>query len=372
MKVLQALPSLESGGVEKGVLEVGRFLVEQGHESLVLSAGGGMVSQLEQEGSRHIQLDIGRKSPFTFRHVWTLRRLLRRERPDILHLRSRMPAWVFWVAWKGLPADIRPRLVTTVHGLYSVSAYSAVMCKGERVIAVSRTVQNYIHSHYPETDPAKVRLIYRGIEPEEFPRGYQPAPQWKQSWFEQFPQLESGFVLTLPGRLTRLKGHLDFINLIQDLRRLELDVKGVIVGGIDPKRQDYARELQQAVIDKGLQEQVVFTGARRDIRDIYAVSDLVLSLSTQPESFGRTVAEALSLGRPVVGYDHGGVGEILQCVFPEGRVPLCDHEQLLSVVSQQLKQPATVQDMPFLKQMMLEQTLSCYLELSSQAEGEKV
>ena len=370
MKVLQVLPALEGGGVEKGTLEIARYLAEQGHESIVLSAGGTMVRQLVQEGSRHICLDIGRKSPFTFRHVWALRRLLRRERPDILHLRSRMPAWVCWLAWRGLPTDSKPRLVTTVHGLYSVSGYSGVMCKGERVSAVSRTVQSYILDNYPKTDPAKLRVIYRGVDPSEFPRGYVPSQRWKDRWREQFPQLKRGAVLTLPGRLTRLKGHHDFIDLIATLCKQGLDVKGLIVGGIDPKRQEYAQELRRKVADLGLSDVVLFTGSRRDIRDIYAISDLVLSLSTQPESFGRTVAEALALGCPVVGYDHGGVGEILRRVSPPGQVPLSDHDRLIEVVTRLLDQSVPVSDMPFLKQTMLEQTLSCYLELSSQSEGE--
>jgi glycosyltransferase involved in cell wall biosynthesis len=365
VKVLQVVPALEGGGVEKGTLEVARYLVEQGHQSLVLSAGGGMVEQLEREGSRHLQLDIGRKSPFTLRHLWALRRLLRRERPAILHLRSRMPAWVCWLAWRGLPAEARPRLVTTVHGLYSVSGYSGVMCKGERVIAVSQTVRRYLSDHYPKVDPARIRLIYRGIDPNEFPRGYQPSEQWQARWWAQFPQLRGATVLTLPGRLTRLKGHHDFIELIRALRARGLEVKGVIVGGVDPKRREYAQALRQKVAALGLSDTVLFTGARTDMREIYAASSLVLSLSTQPESFGRTVAEALSLGRPVVGYDHGGVGEILHSVFPQGRVPLSDRRRLVEVVARLLQAPGPIGPVPFLKQTMLEQTLACYLELSS-------
>jgi glycosyltransferase involved in cell wall biosynthesis len=368
---MQVLPALESGGVEKGTLELANYLVELGHESLVLSAGGSMVELLEQGGSRHICLDIGGKSPLTFRHIWALRRLLHYERPDILHLRSRMPAWVCWLAWLSLPVDQRPRLVTTVHGLYSVSGYSGVMCKGERVIAVSGTAQRYILNNYPKTDPSKIRVIYRGVDPHEFPRGYKPSQVWRDGWREQFPQLQSGAVLTLPGRLTRLKGHHDFINLIATLCKQGMDVKGLIVGGVDPKRKEYAQELKCRVADLGLRDVVLFTGSRRDIRDIYAVSDLVLSLSTQPESFGRTVAEALSLGRPVVGYAHGGVGEILQKVFPAGQVPLSDSKALIEVVTRLLKQSVPVRDMPFLKRSMLEQTLSCYLELIRQPEGKR-
>ncbi len=365
MKVMQVLPALNGGGVEKGTLEVARYLVELGHESIVLSAGGSMVPKLVQEGSRHLTLDIGRKSLFTFRHIWQLRKILRQEKLDILHLRSRMPAWVCWLAWRGLPEHARPRLVTTVHGLYSVSGYSAIMCRGERVIAVSNTVFDYIHTRYPSTDMSRIRVIYRGIEPEEFPRGYQPTELWLKQWYAQYPQLAGKIILTIPGRLTRLKGHHDFINLVAALISRGYDVKGLIVGGEDPKRREYAQELQMRVDELGLASDVIFTGVRVDIRDVYAVSDIVFSLSTQPESFGRTVAEALSLGRPVVGYDHGGVGEILKAVFPAGLVKVSDQVDLAEKVSVLLVNHPAVGEVPFLKKTMLEQTLSCYKELTN-------
>ena len=367
---MQVLPALSGGGVERGTLEVAQYLVQQGHESVVLSAGGALVEQLEREGSRHIELDIGRKSPFTFRLIWRVRDLLRREKPDILHLRSRMPAWVCRLAWSGLKPEERPHLVTTVHGLYSVGRYSGIMCRGERVIAVSDTVKAYIEQHYPQTDMRRVRVIFRGIDPAEFNRGYRPADTWLQAWRSQYPQLQGQRILTLPGRLTRLKGHHDFIDLIRELRVDNLPVHGLIVGGEDPKRQAYARELRERVRKEGLESAITFTGARSDIRDIYAVSDLVLSLSTKPESFGRTVAEALSLGTAVVGYAHGGVREILDTVFPAGRVPCRDRERLKAVVTDLLADPQVPGEMPFLQRSMLEQTLSCYREcLEGSADG---
>jgi glycosyltransferase involved in cell wall biosynthesis len=370
MKVVQLLPALEGGGVEKGTLEVARALVRQGHESIVISAGGRLVEALERDGSRHITWDLGRKSPMTLRHIWTLRRWLRRERPDILHLRSRMPAWVAWHAWNGLPADERPGLVTTVHGLYSVSRYSAVMCRGERVIAVSKTVEDYIRRHYPDTDMARVRLIYWGIDPQEFPFGYQPGAQWRDRWRdrwrEQYPQLQGKLVLTLPGRLTRLKGHHDFIGLIGALKANGMAVHGLIVDGEDSKRRAYAEELRQRIKNDGLESDISLTGARRDIRDIFAVSDLVLSLFTKPESFGRTVAEALSLGVPVAGYDHGGVGEILSALYPQGAVPLQDSDVLVARVRMLLSDiDRPLGNDVFRQQNMLSETLAVYRELRS-------
>mgnify|MGYP005836153593 CR=1 FL=1 len=329
LTVVQVLPALESGGVERGTLEVGKYLVEHGHRSIVISAGGRLVEQLVREGSEHVTWDIGRKSLWTLRLVPRLRRFLIDNRVDILHARSRMPAWVAYLAWKGMAPAHRPRFVTTVHGLYSVNPYSAVMVKGERVIAVSQTVRDYLLKNYPSLDPGRIEVIYRGVDPAEFPHGYRPSPEWLAAWLAQYPQLVGKKVLTLPGRITRLKGHEAFIDLIGRLRAQGLPVHGLIVGGAHPRKQAYRSELEDKVRQAGLQDDITFTGQRGDLREIMAVSDLVLSLSTQPESFGRTVLEALSLGVPVVGYDHGGVGEQLRQMYPQGCVPLGDIDSLV-------------------------------------------
>ncbi len=366
MKVVQVLPALDGGGVEKGTLEIAQALVQAGHESLVISAGGRMVDQLKQQGSQHITWDLGKKSLFSFRHIWAVRKWLKRERPDILHLRSRMPAWIMWLAWRGLPKQDRPHLVTTVHGLYSVSNYSEIMCKGERVIAVSETVKNYIQHNYPSTDMSKVKLIFRGVDPVEFPYNYKPSDKWLKQWQQDFPHLSGKKILTLPGRLTRLKGHNDFIDLIIKLKQAGEPIHGLIVGGEDPKRQQYAAELRKRINTEGLGDTITFTGNRSDIREIYAISDIVLSLSTKPESFGRTVLEALSLGVPVIAYDHGGVGEILNSLFPEGKTALNEKIELYERISLLLKNKKKINTNDlFSKHSMLSKTLLLYDELKN-------
>ncbi|MBZ0100160.1 MAG: glycosyltransferase, partial [Taibaiella sp.] len=168
-------------------------------------------------------------------------------------------------------------------------------------------------------------------------------------------------VITLAGRITRLKGHHDFIDLIQKIKREGLPVHGLIVGDKDPRRVAYANELRKKISALGLDDDITFTGNRSDIRDVYAVSDLVLSLSTKPESFGRTTLGALSLGVPVVGYDHGGVGEILRALFAEGLTPLSDTSQLENKVSHLLSSRYCVEEnRVFLRSSMIEKTLDIY------------
>jgi glycosyltransferase involved in cell wall biosynthesis len=366
LTVLQILPALESGGVERGTLEVATALVAAGHRSIVVSTGGRLVDELVDGGSEHITLPVARKSPFTLLQVRPLRKILRREQVDILHARSRVPAWVSWLAWRGMDVRTRPRFVTTVHGLYSVNRYSAIMTKGERVIAVSDTARKYIIDNYPQVDADKVVTIYRGVDPAEFPRDYQPDEAWLSNWYGTYPFLRQRRVLTLPGRLTRLKGHADFIGLIEQLVRRGMSVHGLIVGHLDRQRQNYINELQQLISRQGLEDHITLTGRRGDMRNIYAVSDLVLSLSNKPESFGRSVLEPLCMGIPAVGYDHGGVGEILATIYPAGRVPLADRDALLERVTGLLEQPQPVaRSDAYSLQAMLDATLHLYLDLAS-------
>lgn len=368
MKVLQLLPAMDAGGVERGTVEVAAELARRGHEALVMSAGGRLVTELERAGARHLSWDIGRKSLRTLLLVRRLRRLLEREQIDILHPRSRVPAWVAWLAWRGMDAATRPRFVTTVHGFYSVGRYSAIMTRGERVIAVSEPIRRYILDHYPATDPARVELIHRGVDPAAFVYGYRPDEAWWQAWRRELPQLQGRQVLTLAGRLTRLKGHRDFIELIAAARHRGLDVHGLIVGGEDPRRREYAQELRDLVRERGLQTHVTFAGHRADVAEIYAASALVLSLSSKPESFGRTVLEALSQGVPVVGYAHGGVGEVLERVYPHGAVACGDSQALLERVCALLAQPQAVpREQPFTLQAMLDKTLALYQHLGDPA-----
>jgi len=367
LTVVQLLPALESGGVERGTLEVAAELVRRGHRSIVISAGGRLVDRLEAEGSEHIAWTIGGKSPWTFRYVTQLRTLIAEEGVDILHARSRVPAWVAWMAWKTLPNQYKPRFVTTVHGLYRVGKYSSIMTSGDAVIAVSGSVRDYVLKNFPHTDPGRLKVIPRGRDSGEFPHGHHPADAWLEAWYREFPQTQGKILLTLPGRLTRLKGHEDFINLIRETRETGVDAHGLIVGDVDPRRTGYAEELRALIEHDGLAEHITFTGHRRDIREVFSLSAIVFSLSTQPESFGRTTLEALSIGIPVVGYDHGGVGEILRDVFPQGATPLGNRLALRDRVKTLLEEgPFVVPPHDgYRLDQMLEAEISLYQELAA-------
>jgi glycosyltransferase involved in cell wall biosynthesis len=363
LTVLQLLPALESGGVERSTLEIGAALVAAGHRSLVASAGGRLVAELEQGGSRHVALDLGRKSLRTLRHVHSLRRLIERERPDIVHARSRLPAWIAHFALRGLSGP-RPAWVTSVHGLNAPGRYSSILTRGERVICVSQTVHDYVRQHYPAVEPARLRVIPRGIDPAVFSSGFRPDAAWRAAFVAQFPALRDGVWLTLPGRGTRLKGHALAIRLLAQLRDRGVDARLLLLGAIESGREAYLAELRALARQLRVESQLVCTAPRADVREVLAASDLVLQLSTQPEAFGRTAAEALALGRPVLGFDHGGVGEILAQNFPAGRVAVGDSATLLRRAVELLRDPPDVP--PYagasLAQMQA-QTLALYAEV---------
>lgn len=316
--IVQLLPALEPGGAERSALEVAQALVAAGHRSIVISAGGRWVARLTNQGSEHFKLPIGKKSWAAIGSIWSLRRLLRKIRPDVVHVRSRLPAWIAHFALKGL--DFPIHLVSTVHGLYSVGTYSRVMTRAERVIAVSGVTRDYIVQNYPGVDTELIRVIPRGVDIERYQRGYKPDQGWMQTFYAEFPMLRGGILLTLPGRGTRLKGHAQAIELLAALRNRGIDARLLLVGVLEVGREHYRAELQELAATMGVRGAVALSRPRGDLREIYAISDLLLQLSIRPESFGRVVLEALAMGKPVLGHGIGGVGEQLRAYFPEGLV----------------------------------------------------
>ena len=243
LAIVQLLPALDLGGVERGTLEIARAIVAAGHRSIVISDGGRLVERLVREGSEHIEWRIGAKSPLTLRFIAKVGALARTRKIDVIHARSRVPAWIGWLAWRRMSPAVRPRFVTTVHGMYSVSRYSEVMTYGERVIAVSRAVAEHISRAYPGCPRAKVRIIPRGVDAEEFPYGHVPDANWRARWRRDHPCLAGKRLIVLPGRVTRLKGHEAFIEVLAGLKTTYRSAHGLIVGAGRPRRMAALKKL---------------------------------------------------------------------------------------------------------------------------------
>jgi len=360
--IVQALVSLNLGGSELVATELSEFAAASGHRVTVIAANGPLAERIRACGADHLDWRIGRKRLATLRYISQLRTWLSREQPDILHVHSRLPAWICQFALSGLEPDQRPAYITSMHGHYSVSRYSAVMAGGDRVIAVSDHIRDYTLHNYPSTDPGRVITVHGGVSRSAFPYGYEPEPSWRERALQEFPELSGRRLLCLPGRLSRYKGHADFIELVAGLLPDVPDIHGVIVGTAKPGSR-YRDELEGLAERYGVLGRITFTGARIDIRDWMSASEIVFSLcSDPPEAFGRTVPEALHMGVPVIGWDHGGVAETLSVLFPAGAVTPGDRPALLLRCRAFLASRPSVPDSPaFGLRESMEKTMAVYL-----------
>lgn len=366
MKIMHLLPSLSSGGVEQVVLEICQGMHQHGHECVVVSGGGAMVEAVEATGARHISRPIGKKNPLTLLQVADMVRILRKERPDILHMHSRVPAWVGFLAIRCLPAGLRPVPLTTFHGFYSVNAYSAIMTKGERIIAVSRFTKKHILECYPSTPAEKICVIDNTIDLDADNPSYRPSEEWLERWRAEHPELQGKFVLCLPSRITRWKGAEHLAPILSGLKELGVPAHALIAGEVKKGKTAFRDELVRLFERAGLSRDVTWLGLRRDVKDIFCVSDVILSLSLKPETFGKISLEALALGRPVAGYEHGGVGEQLEQFLPQGLIPVGDTNAMVQRLAEWYRTPPSLAKpvgSPYRRQDMINAHLALYQSL---------
>lgn len=305
--IVQILPALDEGGVERGTVELNREFVRRGHVSTVISRGGRLAAEIERDGGRHVALDMKSKNPFTFPvRARALRQRLAGLRPDIVHFRSRVPGWLLAAANRrlGIPA------VSTVHGFNSVSPYSRIMVTGQRVICPSTTVADHIRRHY-HTPAEIIRLIPRGIDSARFDPARLDTAFMRD--FRQTYGLDGRFVVLGVGRITQLKGYDVLIRATALARERLPNIKTIIVGGAEFARADYAETLRRQVADAGLDGHVAFTGSQRNIPEIYASGNVLVSANhAKPEAFGRSMAEALAMNCPVIATRFGGALDIVR------------------------------------------------------------
>ncbi len=307
MHIVQILPALNEGGVERGTVELSREFVQRGHRSTVISSGGKLARQITADGGAHLLFDAKSKNPLSVpQRVARLRTLLRALNPSVVHYRSRVPGWLFILANRSLKLPF----VSTVHGFNSVNAYSRVMTFGERVICPGSGVVDYIRQHYAVPE-GKIRLIYRGIDPVHF------DPQRLDlnfiSEFEERYGLRDAYVVLGVGRITQLKGYDVLIRAVARAAAKVPQIKCVIVGSADSSRAAYAETLQQLAKELKIEDQVIFAGGQTKMAEIYALGSVLTSNNShKPESFGRSMAEALAMNTPVIAARFGGALDIVR------------------------------------------------------------
>ena len=365
--VLQVLPDLNSGGVERGTLEVSKYLVNMGFRSMVISNGGRMVEDLERDKGEHYKVGVGKKNLFIIFSFFKLINFIKKNKIDIIHARSRLPAWVCYLALRLIKKNVRPIFITTVHGPYSANYYSSIMTKGDRVIVVSEMIKNYVLKNY-KIDKKKIILNYRGVSNESFPYNFKVSRNWLRSWYEDFPQTKNKIILTLPARITRWNGQEDFISMIKGIIINHSNVHGLIVGDED-KKHKFTKELSAKIKKLGLNQNITIIGHRKDIREVMSISKIVFSLSKEPEAFGRVSLESLSLGTPVIAYAHGGVKEQLVKLLPNGLIKVGGVNDAITLAIKWIKKsPKIKQNNFFTLEKMLQNTLNVYKKIIEERE----
>ncbi len=305
--VLQVIPRLVSGGAERGTVELAGALTSAGWNAYVASAGGPLEPIITGNGAIHLSLPLASKNPWVMRrNVGALARVIRDLDIDIVHARSRAPAWSAWAAARATGRHF----VTTFHNAYGLGSrlkhrYNSVMAKGDRVIAISDFVADHVVSVYG-VDGDRLRTIPRGVDLAIFdPRHVTGARMASLS--RQWRVPDGVPVVMLPGRLTRWKGGLDFVAAIAALGRRDLFC--LMVGA--EQRPGFRRELEAAVERHHLSALFRIVEDCHDMPAAYMLADVVVSASTDPEGFGRIIVEAQAMGRPVVATDHGGARETI-------------------------------------------------------------
>ncbi len=379
--VLQVLPRLDGGGgVERGTLEISRALVRAGWRSLIVSASTGIRGQIGAVGAHHFTIPVASRNPFKApAAVSRLSALIRAQGVDLVHARSRVPAWLaHWAARRtGRP------LVTTVHGRHSLGfplkkQYNAIMTRGARVIAISDFIADHITETYG-VDRARIRVVPRGVDLEIFdPARVNPerivtlANRWRVPVDHQ--------IVMLPGRLSHLKGQDVLIEAIARLART--DVCCLLVGA-DHARHALRQDLLQQVERLGLGTHVRFTGSCDDMPAALMLADVVVSASTRPEAFGRVIVEAQAMGRPVVATAHGGALETVIGGETGWLVPPGDADALARAIAKVLTlEPRDRADLAaraqahvrrnFALSAMCEATLAVYREVLAETQGPPV
>jgi glycosyltransferase involved in cell wall biosynthesis len=328
--ILQVLPRLVSGGVERGTVEITDAIRKAGMKPLVASGGGAMIPHITYNGGEHFMLPLFEKHPYRiWKNAGKLAQLIKLKEVDLIHARSRAPAWSAYLASKRTKIPF----VTTFHGVYGLKGpfkrtYNNVMVKGDRVIAVSRFVYDHILREY-NMDPTKLRLIPRGVDvtifdPEKIipDRIISLSKQWR------LPD-EPRKIIFVPGRISRIKGLevvLEALTKLNDIPYL------CIMAGSDHGHEDYSAELEQKITAMGLEGKVRLANSTSYMNEAYSLSDVVLIPSIKPESFGRISIEAQAMGKLVIAADHGGVRETIINNETGYLIPVGDAEALAETI----------------------------------------
>ncbi len=334
MRVLQILPALDAGGVERTTVDIVEALCLREHAAHVLSAGGRLEGEIEKLGG-HLHISpIGSKNILTLiSRIIEIMSLIKKHNINIVHVRSRAPAWPAYFAAK----LTRTPLVTTYHGIYNASGrlkrfYNSIMARGDAVIANSTFTRDHIvKTHNTRLD--KITVIPRGVDMKVFDPSkvsHDAVADQRALWGG--PQDK---FIVLPGRLTRWKGQLD---ALEAFAKLPNSCRLILVGDAQG-RENYVAEIKERIQTLNIQDRVIIDGHRSDMPLVLASGHVILSASNEPEAFGRVAAEAQAMGRPVVATALGGALETIEDGKTGWLVPTGDSDAMAKAIKRALAWP---------------------------------
>ena len=308
LTIMQIVPSMNSGGIERGTIEISEAIVNAGHKSIILTKGGILESRLTKTGGKIIKLDVASKNPLRIiQNIKIIKKIIIDEKIDIVHARSRVPAWSAFYACKSTKA----KFLTTFHGVYSGKSklkkkYNSIMTKGDFVISISDFISNHMIEKY-QINKKKIKKIYRGVDLNLFKTenvNIDQVSKYISNW--NIP--EDKKIILLPGRISRWKGQEVLINALSKIKNENFFC---IILGDREKSVKFTQYLEELIEKKGLANKVVIQNNILDIINLYHIADIVISASTRPEAFGRIPVEAGVMGKIVVATNHGGACETI-------------------------------------------------------------
>jgi glycosyltransferase involved in cell wall biosynthesis len=314
IKVLQVIPKLGFGGAETGCYDLAHFLAEQECKSFLITSGGELLKFVRRDKIKVIRLPVHSKNPIIiFINAIIIFFIILFYNIDIVHARSRAPAWsCLWACFFA-----RKNFVTTFHGTYNFSTklklfYNSVMVRSKLIIAGSNFIFNHINENYQKyLNPSKKKLlvIFRGINLEYF-NLKNTSKKKVNTLAESWNIDKNNFIILLPGRLTKWKGQEIFIEslslLLEEYKKLNFHA---IILGSNQGRDLFSKKLSLLVESHRLTKKITFVENCKEMPIAYKLADLIISSSIEPEAFGRVAVEAQAMSKPIVASDIGGSKE---------------------------------------------------------------
>jgi len=356
MNILQIIPALESGGVETGTIDLSLSLKKLGQTVVVVSSGGRMVKELENNGILHIKLPVHKKSPTSLFVIPKVAQVIKTHKIDVVHASSRLPAWIAFLACK----VTKTVFVTSCHGFYSKHFFSSIMARGKLVMVISKTIEKRMTEDFG-VPKKKIRLIYRGLDLSRY--------DYLQDKYDKRSAMP--IVLNI-GRLTPIKGQYGFIKAMKHVTDKNKNVEAWIIGGVQKGKENYFDRLQALVKELALEKNIRFFGLKSNVPKLLKKGDCLVLSTNVPEGFGRTLIEAGAVGTVTCASNTGGIPEIIDdgisgILFPpgndikmaEGILKLLENPGLSKTLAQNLRKKV---EQNFTLTQMAESTLSVYKE----------